>query len=575
MTGTLTAPPDESPAVSRTPDDPARRSTVPLAIVAIAAIAAIALLATRAGYVPLWDGRIYADCFNVAATNPFWLGALRCAGHPSHVYAGYMAAIQSLAVYSYLPLLVGNAILFAVACVGFHRLLKLAFPAPELALERSLVTAAFIVQPTFLANVVQPGLDLPLLPGFIWCVVFLIERRWVPLVLTGTAMAFSKETGVLLYAVLLASYGLWLLVQGTGPLKSRVISVLRLAPLALPGVLFVAHLLYRTRYAPAGEEVLWTAGTATIGQSITRQFLVPRLDYFLMSYLGILLVLNFAWIAATWVCADTFAGTVRWLRRLPPREVIGGDLRVIGFLALLTLGVSYALTRFATYANSRYLAPAMALLLLCFLATLLRVPLAPAARRSFIAVLAIGLVASNVRTIDPLSRRLWGTFPVGEREMLHMTSITTECCGYGRDQLVYGLEFTVFADLTSDALSSVQPGDSTVIIIPDETDWWNIETLDRATGRLTLRRDGAANPRVIEQDDVLVGKKPPTPVTAYYLALPHSRWEKGLKELATLYDIGQARWFRRGGYAMSLYPLRLRPGAEVAPAANGAGASRP
>ena len=55
-------------------------------VLGAATLVALALMLPRADFVPLWDGRFYADCVIDAAQNglrPYWL---RCAGHSSHVY---------------------------------------------------------------------------------------------------------------------------------------------------------------------------------------------------------------------------------------------------------------------------------------------------------------------------------------------------------------------------------------------------------------------------------------------------------------------------------------------------------
>ncbi len=140
------------------------------------------------------------------------------------------------------------------------------------------------------------GWTSPSCPAFLWCVVLLLERRTLWLIVVGIALAFTKETGVLLYAVLLATYGLWTLVRTPGSARDRVVSVLALAPLTIPGVVFAAYLLIRRQLIPASEAVVWNAGTAMIGQSLVRQLLVPRIDRYLASYLTIMSILNFAWI---------------------------------------------------------------------------------------------------------------------------------------------------------------------------------------------------------------------------------------------------------------------------------------
>ncbi len=123
---------------------------------------------------------------------------------------------------------------------------------------------------------------------------------------------------------------------------------------------------------------------------------------------------------------------------------------------------AFALTRFASYANSRYLLPVIALSLVPLFAALQALRLgAPVATRH-----TDGAVPP-ARRIEPendrshLASRTYGTFAFGDHEMLRMTSITHECCGSGRDQLVYSPEFTNLERLMSDALESIVPGDST------------------------------------------------------------------------------------------------------------------
>src|SRR5687768_4779437 len=108
------------------PVSPSRRLVVRVdassAVLCLTAVVVAGLLISRAGYDPIWDGRIYADCIAEAARR-FSLGALRCAEHPSHAYVAVAALAQSLEPGSFPILLATNAALFAVACFGFHRIL--------------------------------------------------------------------------------------------------------------------------------------------------------------------------------------------------------------------------------------------------------------------------------------------------------------------------------------------------------------------------------------------------------------------------------------------------------------------
>src|SRR5690348_7860577 len=70
------------------------RQSVARLVLALAAIAAVALISRHVGYIPMWDGRAYAECAVEASLHglaPFYL---RCWGHASHLYLGLLAISQ-------------------------------------------------------------------------------------------------------------------------------------------------------------------------------------------------------------------------------------------------------------------------------------------------------------------------------------------------------------------------------------------------------------------------------------------------------------------------------------------------
>jgi len=502
----------------------------------------------------MWDGRVYADCIVNAASEKFSFAALRCGGHASEAYIGFVVLLQSLAATSYVPMLIANALLLLIAAVGFARAAAIAFPGRQLEMDRALLVAAFSLNPAILAAVVQPGLDFPLVPELVWCLLFLLERKTAWVVAMGIAMVFTKETGVLLYGVVVASYVLWFIARDGTSIRARAVAVTRLLPLGVPLVAFGAYLYYRSHNAPAGTTVIWNM--TTTGEGFFHQFLVPRLDLYLINYLVMGLFMNFAWIASGFIGADAFVGTVHAAHRMSRRAVDGADERTVGFLALLTVAVGYALTRFATFGNSRYLVTLTALLLFPFLAALVRLRIPARVRHVVLGVFAGALGISVIRTVDPVSRWLYGTFPVGSNEMLHMTRITRECCGLGRDQLVYSLEFTSLDALTQQALATLPDLEVATVVVPDSTNWFTIGPLDHLTRRRTLGRTGAIVPGVMEPRDVLAAIAPPARV--YYFALPYASAARGLSQLRMLYDAKSEHRYERAGYALPVYVMTLR-----------------
>ena len=528
-----------------------------MAVLSAVSLAVLGVLASRASYVPMWDGFVYAQLINESAQWPT-MPSLRLAGHASQAYAPLAIAVQALAPDSRWPLFLLSIALLCAAVVGFYRLTSIAFPGPEHRLDRALLTAVFLVQPTLLAAVVQPGLDLPLVPAFLWTTVWLLEQRTMAAVLLGTAMAFTKETGVLLYAALLASYGVGSLLRSDASLRAYVRAVVRLVPLAVPLVLFIVYLFYRKYTKVAGEEVVWTYG-ALRNESLLRQLIVPRIDRFLLSNLVTALVLNFAWIGAAVIAAGTAvtawsigrAGSLRaaW------RATAAKAATVPGLVVMLTVVTGYLLTRVTTFTNSRYLLPVMPLLVVVLYTALLAVRARARSREALLGAYAILLFVSALRTVDPVSRWAYGTFDFGERQMLRMTSITGECCAYGRDQLVYNLEFTELEALMNAAMKTLAPPGSTLIMLPDSTDWYIVPLLDVRTNRRTINRVGSRHLIVVETRPDSVHAYARQWRHAYYLALPNGARARGLRDLASAFSIGPERRFRRGPYWLSVYSL--------------------
>jgi hypothetical protein len=412
-----------------------------------------------------------------------------------------------------------------------------------------------MLQPPLLASVLQPGLDLPVLVGSVWIIALLIERRWVWTAVVGTAMVFSKETGVMLYGLFLGCWALWSMRKSGDLPGGRWRELSAAWPVAIPLAAFGAYLAFYKMFRP-GQPAMWTAGIDT---PLVRQFLVPRVDAYLASYLALVFVLNFAWLPSAWLIADAVAGGIAFIRRRQRRTVAGSDVRVLAFITLLFIATLYALTRFLTFSNVRYLLPAMPLLLVAAYAALVRLLPAARPRRLALVTYALLLVVSAERTVDPISRRLWGTFPFGSHQMLRMASITGECCGIGRDQLVYSLEFTRMHEVMDDALAAFRADTASLFVIPANTSWYTIGPVDRRTHRRTLRRAETVTPIAVEHGEIM--KAPARPERFMFLALPNADVPRALTNLGLYYEWEAPRPFERSGYAILAYDMTLRHGA--------------
>jgi len=463
----------------------------------------------------------------------------------------FAGAIQMLSPGSYPLILIANALLYAAACYAFFLIARIAFPSAVHDVGRGLLCTAFALHPAVLASVVQPSIDLPLLPAFLWGVVFVLRGQRAWLIAVGLAMVFTKETGVVLYAALVATHALLTLFGPGGPARNLRATLKAVVPLGIPLVVFAGYLAYRATIPQA--TVVWAAGTTQ--ESIAKRFIVPRFDRALASFLAMMFVLNFAWIATGVVGADVLVGVRRLVARHRSRALEGANGNAVLFLVVLGVITAYGLTRFTTYANTRYVLAAVALLPLVMYASLVRLGVGAAGRAIVTGALAAGFAMSTVVTADPVSRALYGTFALGDRTLLRLTRITHECCGAGRDQLVYNLQFTKLADLMSDAMVAVRADDSTTVFVPLDMRWETLGNLDSTTRRRTLRRDHTVWPPLLEPNSLATQQ---TPSRAVFLALPNGDVPQAISALSAHYVVGPAQRVSRGAYWLEVYPLTLR-----------------
>ena len=523
-------------------------------------------------------------------------------------------------------LLLANALLLVVGAVALWRLARSAFPGEEHRVGWSLVVGAFLVHPVVLASVVQPGLDLGLLVFSLCALAAAVEgRRWT-LVAFGICLIFSKELGVVLYGMIAAIW-LWrrcaefipqdepyrlgiatlillavlsvidhelpsalffLVAAGvvarkprkpSHPLKKGIgVALLREWPLALPVLLLATYLLFYSIRAAAArgtaaQPVVW--GGTNVSTMLDMLLRGGLFDWPTLSMLALTFIVGFLWVPSVWMLVDLAIGAVRFAQKLPVRPIHGVDRSALEFIVLVLLADVWLLSRFVTFSNARYYLPVFPLALLAAYAALVRLRMRPLGRGLLFAVVTALLAVSSVRTIDPVSRAIWGTFPVGDHSLLSITSLRNECCGHGRDQLAYNLEFTQFASLQDALYEQLKPSDSTVLVLPPEGEWFTVGSLDSVTRHRTLRTEGTIRPRVIEAPNAydLDARR------AWYVEMPFIEDTTFRMLLRRRFDISEPCSVSRGGYAIAAREMRLRtstaarPSMAIRPAGDIAGAS--
>jgi hypothetical protein len=510
-------------------------------------------------FVPIWDGRTYWDaCLQPALTGAFDPLAFNCFGHRSMLYMLAVSWPQYFSHGSALLLNLAHLAMSLVTIVGFHRAARALFrpsDASETGVEAALTTVVFASMPVWTAASLNLNPDSGILAGFLFALAFLLERRLVAATIAGVFLVLSKEIGLLLWLAL-AGLEVAFALAARDDLAPRAKRILRRWPLLLPPLAYwLTGIALRAHQMPAMWPIAARQAEDPNRPSLLRTFLT--LDFFdphFGAYVADIFLINFTWVMtlaiAAWLIALTVALSRRRALPLPARF----DRRDGLFAALAGLAALYLLTRYPTFNNARYLLPAFPVVVLGFgvaaSALIRRVEL----RASVFFVAALLQLASMSRTIDPVSRAAFGTFPFGEHELLAMTSRTQECCGYGRDQLVYNLQFAEFAYIQDKIFERLHPSATDVFAISRFANWYLQGPLDAKTFHRTLRTTNVIPLKTITLADIATGL--PAPERLRYIAYPNVDNRADQRLFSIGYAVRGPLTIEDDGYAVNVFDLK-------------------
>jgi hypothetical protein len=525
---------------------------------AVTALIFFAILRPELGYVPIWDGRVYANCAIEAAASGFSMESLRCAGHPSQGYIAFLAASQLLWFGNITALHLTNVLLGLLALASIRVTLARVFPQVS-ARQLDLVTFACAVHPVVLSTLLQTNIDFGVYVFFFAALAALLSGRFRLAALAGVFLCFSKETGVLAYVLMVGLDVLFRALPGQDTMAGRVKSVRRvLAPMwetAIPVVLFGVHVVWwnATHARGAIWKHTWQQGTMDGFKFFDLS--EPRFR----SYAAGLFVVGFMWVLTAILAADLIRGGVRMTRRLPKRAVPGADPMRLAYLSVLTIVLTYLLTSFRTWSNLRYFALLYPLFVLLTFAALLRLGAGWRIRYGAMAAISALFVFAVYRSSDPVSRAVYGTFSIGQRDMYRMASISGEYRGPGRDELVYNLEFTGYHHVQNALFRVLQPTDSTAFAT-SRVERWNIwSQLDLFTRQRTLSQENVIVPRYWDEIDLLAA--PQRPHDVWFLDFSYRPDDDhALADLKPLYrEVTVTRTLARGHLLVAHHLVLISP----------------
>ncbi len=407
-------------------------------------------------YTPIWDGWSFFTCYLKAGLE----NNFDCFGHTAYFHTFLFGLTQKLFPHSPPAVYFLNLVLAAGGIWCFREWLSGITGERLEPRDRSLLVFAFAFTPVFLAHTIQPCLDFPLPPYECMLLLALQRDIGVGVFLLGILMSFTKETGCLVFGLMVTTWTIFGLpsphsVVGKGNEVPRL-TFDRVLFRGLPLVLFALVIFH------SGETHMGSSWADQVRWIFRLELWEPRLHAQLTS----LFILNFHWLASLAILAGFFGRLRAWKARSASEGPGFLSPSAYRFTLVVFLGATALLTRVPFVNNPRYLLPAYPFFFILaadgaafflrnrkWLTTV------------FLAIL-IGLeIASCGRTIDPASRYCIGAFRFGDHEILQMAALDhpprlgkgflQDDFGHGRDQLSYNFQFTHFASLTDGIIAAL------------------------------------------------------------------------------------------------------------------------
>ena len=514
-------------------------------------------------FVPIWDGLSYSrDCMVRAVSSPFSLLNFNCFSHPTLAYVLLVALPQYLDVGNVALLHLSNMLLGIASIVAFFFLIRRLFPQQDRWPERLLVTLVYAGYPLVLANTLNMNPDFGVLVFFLITLCLLVHGRLVLTAVAGLFLVFSKEPGILLYGCVVGSYCFFFIGRSGLPGKQKLRELVKLWPLCLPVVLFLAFYLYKAQLA---DPLLWAASDAAEPARLARAFTsFALLDLGFLGYARGLLLINFNWIMTLFVAALLIMRVAQYLLGSPRTTPGPGGNHDLSFTLTLFFLVFFFLTRFPTYTNLRYVLPVYPLLIIFFYHALCVLLRSRKLRMVVLSALLMVSYGSSFVTFDPVSKYAYGTFKFGSLDMLKMAHVTGECCGYGRDQLVYNLQFTKFDQVINTIFQDLKPTRDTLFLAHSgfrnvrtpQADFQLVGTIDKNTFRRTLLAKDDLGLKTRRLRRLVLWKiKPPV---IHYIEFPNFDSSLELRIINARYRVEWVRKYGDPRYFIRVFKFRLR-----------------
>lgn len=376
---------------------------------------------------PKWDGRLYfgymQQSFDVIS--PFLTNFSKVfsyVGHPAHGYATYLMIGRLITLDPIINMHIMNTLLGVFTLVCIYAFLQKFFDMSRL--NAAIMTGLFAFNPLINAISLSPNIDYPVVCFFAIALCLLVYDKIFLSSFVFTLMAFSKETGLLIY-LLFISTEFALMLSGRSHIFNQYFKRLTESGEHKLTKLVVYLIILLTPVFLFGLRYLLSAGETWKGNYYVHPeipFLIhPELLY---QRIGQVFILNFQWI----LIIATILMSIRFVKQFERSYVFifSGSI----YLIIMTL--------YNTYVHPRYIASLHLFIFLILASLVASIKKWSRGHLVILIFLQLLLLVQNFHSIDPVSNYYFDTYRWGNYKLLKLGDDLQSRC----DGMIYNFQYT-------------------------------------------------------------------------------------------------------------------------------------
>lgn len=501
-------------------------------------------------YIPLWDAWSDTATLIEAVSKPFNLFNFEMSGHPSQAYFLLLGTLQYFDLGNPVLIHLIDLLLGLGMICAFYGILRIILTDKKNLVEVYLATLLFSFYPILLANALNVTYDFGVVVFMIGMIYFLLRKNYLLSFLCGIGEVFSKEPGIVIYFATIVLY--FLIVVPDKRKIFRLADFKKILLMILPLLLIGLYIIAKPIFLGRGAFFQNHFGIFTSSTPYTIMWPTWDNSKIRAAYGVAIFIINFNWIL-TIIISVSIIRLIHSLISKRKLTISGVKINEGIFIFCLFLVVIFIISYIKIFMNLRYFLTVYPFLILLSFIFIVQIP-NKFIRRTILAVIFIIFFFSNFYTFDPVSKKIYGTFQFGKHEMLKMTSLTGECCGFGRDQLVYNLQFVYIDRLTNQILKDIKV-DENMAIAYDRL-IGNILDLpvDRQTFKRTPKTINSFIPWTISWSFI---SRFDAPDQVYWIEYPNVTQDDFMYYLPH-YNIIAEKIYEQDGYAIKVYTLERK-----------------